>query len=252
MYRYFTSFYPVKSNVHKLNPVVKLICLLILIVLTFITSSIKLEVLMLFVTAYLCFSSNVPLRHYFNTLYGLRYFFILLLVLLAARGLYLENALIILIKIVSVMLYLDMIFYTTSPSEIKYGIEKLLTPFNIFNVNTSPVINKLVNAITFFPLLFSTEREVLINASSRGLDYTYADIVSRFFVIIASFKNTFRLTVEKMRKQKLSSYLRGYSSSKYRTNLRTNKVGFYDIILLLVHTFFIIYYIFERGVLWDI
>lgn len=252
MYSYFTSYYPVKSNIHKLNPVVKLICLLIITLLTFITSSIKLEVLMLFVTTYLCFSSNVPLKYYFNTLYGLRYIFILLIVLLAARGLYLENALIVLIKIVSMMLYLDMIFYTTSSSEIKYGIEKVLTPFNLFNFNISPFINKLVNVIVFFPLLFSTEREVLVNSSSRGLDYTYADIISRFFVIITSFKNTLRLTIEKMKKQKLSSYLRGYSTSKYRTNLRTNKVGFLDAVLLAVHIFFIAYFIFERSILWDI
>ena len=245
--KYFTSFYPVNSFIHRLNPVVKLICLLLLLVPIIASSDIKLHIFMLFVTFYLLYSSHVPLRFYFDTVYGLRYIFIIFVFLLAFKGLYLEDASTILIKIVIVMLYLSMLFYTTSPSELKYGIEKLLTPFNLFNINISPVINKVVGVITFFPILFSTERQVLVNASSRGLDYFHTDIISRFFALVHSFKNTFRLTIEKINKMKLVASLKGYSTKKYRTNLRTNRLGFNDVFLLVIHISFIVYYIWEKG-----
>ena len=29
--KYFASYYPVESNIHKLNPIIKLVCLLIFI-----------------------------------------------------------------------------------------------------------------------------------------------------------------------------------------------------------------------------
>lgn len=247
--KYFTSYYPVNSKIHSLNSIIKIICLLLLLVPIIASSDLKLHVFMLFITIVLIYYSKVPIRFYTDTIFGLRYVYIIFIFLLASRGLYFETAILILIKILIVLLYLSVIFYTTSSSEIKYALEKILTPFNIFNVNISPVINKLVNIIIFFPLLFSTEREVLMNASSKGLNYYGWDILSRYYSSIKGIKNTLRLTFEKMNKIKISSILRGYSTKRYRTNFRANKVGFNDIVLLIVHLIFIAYYIFERGLL---
>ena len=247
--KYFTSYYPVESGVHRLNSVVKLVCLLLLLIPIFASSSLKLHIVIAFFTIMLLYLSKVPLRFYFDSVYGLRYVYILLVLLLAAKGLYLENAVVLLIKITSLMLYLSMIFYTTSPSELKYGLEKVLTPFNLFNINISPAINKLVGIITFFPVLFATEKEVLINASSRGLDYFHTDILSRIYALALSFKNTLRLTKEKIAKRNFVMTLRGYSTKKHRTNLRTNKPGFFDILIILVHLIFVFYYIWEKGLL---
>ena len=197
----------------------------------------------------LLYFSKVPLRFYFDTVYGLRYVYIIFIFLLASKGLYLESAIVILIKILSLLLYLSLLFYTTSPSELKYGLEKLFTPFNLFNINVAGIINVIVGIITFFPILFLTEREVLTNASKRGLDYFHTDIISKMFALILSFKNTLRLTIEKIKKIKLLSTLSGYNRKKHRTNLRTNKVGFNDILLILVHLLFVAYYIWEKGLL---
>ena len=245
----FTSFYPVNSFVHRLNPVVKFICFLLMLVPIIASMDMKLHLIMLFVIIYLLYSSKVPFRFYFDTIYSLRFVFILLIFILAFKGLYFEDAVSIVLKVVVVMLYLSMLFYTTSPSELKYGIEKLLSPFNIFNINISPVINRVVDAITFFPNLFITEKQVLINASSRGVDYFHTDIISRFFALLLSFKNTLRLTRERTKKIKFSASLKGYSTKKYRTNLRTNKVRFGDVILIVVFIGFIAYYVWEKGLI---
>ena len=245
----FTSFYPVNSPIHRLNPVVKFICLLLMLVPIIASMDMKLHLIMLFIVIYLLYSSKVPFRFYFDTLYSLRFVFVLLIFILAFREFYFEDAVSIILKVVVVMLYLSMLFYTTSPSELKYGIEKLLSPFNIFNINISPLINKVVDVITFFPNLFITEKQVLINASSRGVDYFHTDIISRFFALVLSFKNTLRLTRERTKKIRFSASLKGYSTKKYRTNLRTNKVGFGDVLLIIVFLGFIAYYVWEKGLI---
>ena len=132
----------------------------------------------------------------------------------------------------------------------KYSLEKALTPFNIFNLRISVFINRVVNVIRFIPLLLITERKVLISSSARGLDYFHTDILSRFITIVISFKNTLRLTNEKISNMKFNSKLRMYSTKKYRTNVKVNKFGILDIVVILVFMLFIYYII--RGVLWDI
>ena len=49
---------------------------------------------------------------------------------------------------------------------------------------------------------------------------------------------------------KFNSKLRMYSTKKYRTNVKVNKFGILDIVIILVFMLFIYYII--RGVLWDI
>lgn len=247
--KYFGSYYPVKSIIHKLSSIIKLICLLLFLIPIIGSMSLKLHIVILFFLIMIIYSSNVPIRFYTNMLYGLRYVYIFLLFLLASKGLSLENAVIVLIKITCFIEYLAYLFYTTSPSELKYAIEKCLNPFNFLNINLARISNTIIMLITFFPILFTTEKKVLKSASSRGLDYFHGDILSRMYASISSFKNTLRLTIEKIKRNKEASVLKMYKVNKFRTNLRTNKIGFYDVIFLLVHFIFIAYYIWERGIL---
>lgn len=244
---FFGSFYPVKSSIHKLNSVIKLMCFLLFLIPIIGSMSLRLHIVILFFIVMLLYLSRVPLRFYFNMLYGLRYIYIIILFVLASRGLSLESAIVILIKVSSVIEYLALIFYTTSPSELKYAIEKILNPFNIFNFNLGRISNKIVGLINFFPLLFTTEYEVLKSASSRGLDYFHSDIIARIGALVYSFKNTLRLTIAKINEIKFASELRMYSVTKFRTNLRTNKVNFSALLILFIHLIFIAYYIYERG-----
>lgn len=239
--KYFGQYYPIDSKIHNLNVFTKLITLLLLIITLIISNSLRLELVIFFFIFILLYESKVPLRFYFNIIYGLRYLLIILVVLLASKGLTLNVAVTILFKVFNIISYLSLLFYTTSNSELKYGLEKILSPFNIFNLRISTFINKLVNLINFFPLLLITEREVLISSSARGLDYFHTDLVSRFITALISLKNTFRLTKEKLNRKKLSNKIKLYSTKTYRTNLRTNKFKLYDLIILMVFIMFIYY-----------
>lgn len=239
--KYFGQYYPIDSKIHNLNVFTKLITLLLLIITLIISNSLRLELVIFFFIFILLYESKVPLRFYFNIIYGLRYLLIILVVLLASKGLTLNVAVTILFKVFNIISYLSLIFYTTSNSELKYGLEKLISPFNFLNLRVSTFINRLVNLINFFPLLLITEREVLISSSARGLDYFHTDLVSRFITALISLKNTFRLTMEKLKRKKLNNKIKLYSTKTFRTNLRTNKFKFYDFIILAVFIVFIYY-----------
>ena len=101
--KYFGSFYPVESSIHKLNPVMKFICLFLFLIPIIGSMSLKLHVVILFFILMMMYSSNVPLRFYFDMLYGLRYIYIIILFALASKGLTLEEALVIIMKVSSVI-----------------------------------------------------------------------------------------------------------------------------------------------------
>ena len=236
--KYFGEYYPVESSIHKLSVFSKLITLLLMLIPIIASKSIELHLVMLFFILILIYSSKVPLRFYFDIIYGLRYIFVIFVVVLAFKGLELEDAVLYLTKIFNVITYLSLIFYTTSR-----------TPFNIFNLNISGFINTLVNTISFFPLLLITNHEVLVNSSSRGLDYFYADIISKILAVLHSFKSTLRLTNNKLKLLKIKESYRLYSTKTYRTNYNTNKFGFMDVLLIGVYLIFVYYYLLESGLL---
>ena len=60
--KYFGSYYPVESNIHKLNPIIKLVCLLIFILTMIGSMNIKLHVVILFFVFMMIYYSNVPIR----------------------------------------------------------------------------------------------------------------------------------------------------------------------------------------------
>ena len=203
--KYFGEYYPVESSIHKLSVFSKLITLLLMLIPIIASKSIELHLVMLFFILILIYSSKVPLRFYFDIIYGLRYIFVIFVVVLAFKGLELEDA----------VLYLTKIF----------------------------------NVITFFPLPLITNHEVLVNSSSRGLDYFYADIISKILAVLHSFKSTLRLTNNKLKLLKIKESYRLYSTKTYRTNYNTNKFGFMDVLLIGVYLIFVYYYLLESGLL---
>lgn len=248
----FGDFYPIESVLHRINPVVKFISFLISIILIVGTNSLELHVFLIVLIFIMMMFSNVPMKFYFNTLYSLRFIWIFLLFFFASLAFSLELCIAYFIKIIVVLEYLNIIIYTTSPSELFYGIESVFLPFNIFYFNLSRLALTIVNIIKFIPLLITTEYKILKTQASRGIDYHHSDIIGKVYAIAHTLKNTLRLCVYKMKKTSEVSKFRMFNIKRKRSNLRVNYVGFYDFIFLAFHIALLIGYIFERGLLNEI
>ncbi len=245
----FGDFYPTDSSLHKINPIIKFISFLISIILIIGTNSLELHVFLITLIFVMMMFSNVPMKFYFNTLYSLRFIWILLLFFFASVGFSLELCIVYFIKIIVILEYLNIIIYTTSPSELFYGIESIFIPFNILNFNMGKLALTLVNIIKFIPLLITTEYKILKTQASRGIDYHHSDIMGKIYAITHTLKNTLRLCIYKMKKTSEVSKFRMFNIKRKRSNLRVNYVGFYDFIFISFHIALLIGYIIERGLL---
>lgn len=245
----FGSYYPVDSTIHRLNPVIKLINFIIVVLLILLTSSVYINTFIFILIVCMMLLSFVPFRYYFNTFYSMRYIYILIAFICAYIGKSLTECLVYMMKLISVVEYLNVLAYTTSPSESIYGIEKFLSFFNFLYLPVSKIAFKINSALRFFPLYFSTFNKAIKASASRGVDYTDYNILKRIALFFSINKNVLYLTRVRNKEIKTCSELRLYDIKQYRTNYRTNKLGFYDLFFLLFHLVLILAYMIDGGLI---
>ena len=245
----FGSYYPIDSCIHRLNPVVKLICFIIIVVVLILSNSVYVNGFTFILVFIMSLLSFVPFKYYFNTFWSLRYIYILIAFVCAYFGTDMQTSVIYMIKLISIVEYLNILAYTTSPSESIYGIEKFLSLFNIFYLPVTKLAIRINSILRYFPLLLAVEYKALKAASSRGIDYAHSNIFTRYGVLFKTHANVKRLTKYRNEETKFASELRLYDIRQYRTNYRTNRVGFYDIFFLLLHLGLVATYLVECGVI---
>ena len=242
---YYGSFYPVSSSIHKLNPIVKLINFIIMLLLLILSNGREIHLFMFIYVVVIILLSYVPLKYYFNTFYSLRYIYLIIAFICAFMGLSFAGYLIYVSKLIIFVLYLNVIVFTTSPSETIYSIEKFLSLFNIFNLKVVKIATKINNMLRYYPLYIETKYKTLLAASIRGIHIGFFDIKGK----LKLHSRIKRLTKIKNEEILLYSELRLYDINKHRTNYRTNKVGFYDILFLVFHLVLLYIYCIEEGLL---
>lgn len=245
----FGSFYPVDSSIHRLNPVVKLILFLIAVFLVIASKSLYIHLFLLSLVIVMILLSYVPIKYYFKTFWFFRYIYLIIVFASAYFGNTLELTCIYLLKLIIIVEYLNILAFTTSPSETIYSVEKVITPFNILFLRVSKIAFKINNLLRYIPRMQNTEYKILKAQSSRGIDYNHSTVFGRFYALNKIYSNMFKLTRRKNAEISFSGKLRLYDVKMYRTNYRTNKVGFYDIVFMLFHLLLIYAYINDVGLI---
>ena len=245
----FGSYYPIESIIHKLNPVVKLINFIIVIILSILTNSIYINGFVFILVFIMELLSYVPFNYYFNTFWSLRYVYILIAFICAYFDLNLQTCIVYILKLVSIVEYISLLAYTTSPSESAYGIEKFLSFFNFLCLPISRFAFKINLLLRRYPMSLNIKYKTYKAIASRGMDYYNSNLLGKFVIYIKSRSHIKKIIKEKNKEVFFNQELRMFDLKKYRTNYRTNKVGFYDIFFLLFHISLVLLHLKERGIL---
>ena len=245
----FGSFYPVDSSVHRLNPVVKLFNFIIAILLMILSDSLYINLFLFSLVLCMELLSFVPFKYYFRTFWSLRYIYILIVFICAYFRLSMTEALTYVIKLITIVEYLNILAYTTSPSESAYGIEKFLSYFNFLYLPITKFAFKINKMLRYVPLMLTVEYKTLKAEASRGIDYFHSNMFGRMNAVSTIYGNILSLTKRKSRDIAFASELRLYNMKRYRTNYRTNRVGFYDLFFTVFHLALVYAYLVQRGVI---
>ena len=227
----FGSYYPESSLLHNLNSIVKIFCFVICLIILFMFDSIYAISFFLIFVIMLCFISKVPFIYYFNTFYSLRYIYLLLALFFFYFDYSLTSYAVVVFKIIIFFEYINLISFTTSPSETIYSISKFLNIFNFLYFDVNTLAYHMNNIIRYYPLYESVKYSVIASSMRRGVVYNRLSFINK----IKLHMSTRRLTKIKSKQILEESKLKLYDIKKSRTNYRTNSVSFNDIFFLLFH-----------------
>ena len=245
----FGSYYPISSTIHKLNPIMKLINFIITILVLILSNNLQINIFVLVLTIIMMILSYVPFKYYFNTFWSLRYIYLFLIFFLYSLGINFNDTVCYLIKLIVVVEYLNILAFTTSPSESVYGIERFLSMFNFLMIPVNKIAIKINSILRYFPLLVVVNYKTIKAQSSRGIDYYNSNIFGRGYVFMNLLSNSLRLTKAKSKEINYASELKLYNDKRYRTNYETNRVGFNDIFFFMFHLALLYACVVEKGLL---
>lgn len=227
------------SVIHKLNPVFKIISFILMLIGIFFVDSYK-DIIML--GSYLILSivySEIKLKSYLKNIYSIRIIFILIFIidLIFYRGI---NIIIYdWFKLIFIIEYISIITYCTPITEITYGIERILRPFNkIMPINNISLIIMLI--IKFIPTISENYYNIIKVEKQRGININKMYIKEKYKYKLGVIKKSIYISLHETKKTIDVMELRLYNYGKSRSNYRFNKWKKTDSLLLILNILILI------------
>lgn len=236
-------YYPKESIVHNLNPITKILSLIIMIVSIFFIDN-YIDLIML--TSYLLLGiiySDINIKTYLKNILGIKVFliFVLIIDLIFFTGI--NRIIFDLYKIVFIILFSSILTYTTSVTELTYGIEALLKPLNKV-IPVSDIAMIVTLSIRYIPSLTHEAGRIIKAQKLRGINFDTKDIKEKIISISGILMPMFVMSLKKSSSMADIMDIRLYNYGKSKTNFRTNKWSLIDTLLLVLVVLILIIVIF--------
>ena len=256
----FGQYYPVESPVHRLDPRIKLLAVILYIVaIFFIRKFVGFAVIAVFLLTVI-FCSKVPLRKVLRSLRAVLFlvlFTVIMSVLfysdkntepLCAWGIIkiykqgLLNAARMGLRLLFLVLGPSLLTLTTTPVELTDGLERLLKPLALIKLPVHELAIIMSIALRLIPTLMEETEKIMNAQKARCADFDTGNIFKRakalLPVLIPLFVSSFR------RADELADAMdsRCYRGAKGRTRMKVLKLRFRDFAasFIMLALFFVI------------
>ena len=248
----FGQYFPGRSILHKLDPRIKILSVILLIVWIFLAEHILSYALMLFTCIVLILIASLPFKTVFRSIRGI---FIILLItalinLFLTKGegkplvdwgifsIYEEGiwrAIKMFLRISILLIMTSVVLtYTTSPIDLTDGIERLLSPLAYLHVPVHDFAMMMSIALRFIPTLIEETDKIMSAQKARGADFSSGGIIKRIKallpVLIPLFISAFR------RAEELATAMecRCYRGGKGRTRMKVMHFHCRDAVFMVL------------------
>ncbi|MBQ2898029.1 MAG: energy-coupling factor transporter transmembrane protein EcfT [Clostridia bacterium] len=254
------QFYPTNSIIHKLDPRVKIMIALLIIVGLFVADSFYAYLLCTLFIAIAVFLSKVPVGFIFKGLKPLLFIMVFTAVinvfLTDGRTLFkvwflratYEGVIIAFVMVLRLFLLVTattLLTLTTSPIMLTDGIERLLKPFNAIKVPSHEIAMMMTIALRFIPTLLEETDKIIKAQSARGADFTTGSILKRAKAMIPILIPLFISSFKRADELATAMECRCYKGGDGRTKLKVLKcekrdyIALFSIVILLILIIFL-------------
>lgn len=239
----FGKYYNKNSVIHRLSPVFKLISLMIMIVgIFFIDSYIDILMFSLYLVLVMVYS-DIGIITYLKNIYSIKIFLLFIFIIDLIFNSNINNIVFDLYKLIFIIIYSSALSYTTSTSEITYGIERILKVFNNY-IPVNDIAMIITLTIRYIPTLTMEADRIIKAQKMRGIDFDSKNIKNKISSLVGVFIPMFILSLKKSENLGDIMDLRLYNYGKSRTNYRTNNWKKKDSLLLILNIIILIIVIF--------
>lgn len=229
-----SKYYDSYSKIHSLNVVIKLICLILVLIVSFIVNN---SICLLFVFIFVLlniFLSNVPFRYYLGNILIMKYLLLFIIIINLLLGTSLTIIINNLLQLIIIVLSSAIIIYTTKQKDLLYGLESLCMPLKFIGLKPKKISFILSLSLRFISDLLNNANMIIKSQSCRGIDYYHGNLREKIMALKAMFMpliiNSFRkanevATTMEVRLYDINSFT-CYNKFKYR---------FFDFYYLFLH-----------------
>ena len=242
------QYYPVDSFVHRLDPRMKIILTILMIVAVFMVHSLVGYAIVLGFVYLTARMANVPFKMLMKGLKPLRLILILTFVLnlffnsgetvlfhwsfitLTAEGL--STAVHYTLRLGFLVLGTSLLTLTTSPVTLADGIELLLSPFKRFHFPAHELAMMMTIALRFIPTLLEEADKIMKAQMARGADFESGNLMARAKAMIPLLVPLFVSAFRRAGDLAMAMEARCYHGGENRTRLRVLRITRNDWIAL--------------------
>lgn len=260
------QYFPGNSAVHKYDPRLKIITMILFIVSLFFIKSMLLYIPIVIYLILIISVAKLPLKMVLKGLKPLRWIilitFIVNLIFTPGEEIYsiwkisitdegLNTALLMGIRLILLVLGTSLLTYTTSPIELTDGIESLLNPLRKIGVPSHEIAMMMTIALRFIPTLIEETDKIIKAQMARGADFESGNLMRRAKnlvpLLVPLFINSFR------RAEELATAMeaRCYRGGDGRTKMNEPKIVTSDVFMFVGNLAFYLVIILVSRV-WEI
>lgn len=229
------SYYPIKSRVHLMNPVSKVICTILFIVMVFLCNDIRLMILLSFMSILLFELAHLPRKIYLRTLLNLKYLLLFIILIYYLIGADIETVINMCLRLYIIVLYTTILTLTTTPNNLTEGLKTIMTPFRLIGLPVNKLALSLSLALRFIPTIIDQGNKIMKSQASRGIDYYASNIKGKLLAIKSMLIPMFILTIRRADNLAEAMEVRLYDINAKRTSLHKNDWTLFDTSFVFMH-----------------
>ncbi len=244
------QYYPVKSKIHKLDPRVKIVAVMVFITMMFICSNFFGYLVGVGALLYCIHLSNVPLKLVLKSLKGVMVIIIFTVVLnlffnksgtiifqfyfvvITLEGLI--TAIGMAIRLMIIIMSSSVLTLTTSPIELTDGIEYLLKPLKIIRFPVHEVAMMMTIALRFIPTLVEELNKIMKAQMARGASFDTGSVFDRAKSLVPVLVPLFISSFRRADELAMAMESRCYRGDIGRTRMKQLKIKKNDIIAIIL------------------
>ena len=248
----FGQFYEAKSPVHKCDPRVKLVLMIIFIVFVFVSQNFFALGLSVLLTAFIILLSKVPLKLFLRNLKAIW----IVLVFTAIINLFygdggqvlidfwkitittdgVSRALFMALRIVLLIFISSLLTYTTTPNDLTDAIESLLSPLKYVGLRNAihTLAMMMTIALRFIPTLIEEAEKIMNAQKARGADLESGNLVQRVKALIPILVPLLISSVRRAYELSEAMECRCYNGGEGKTRMKQMKTSVTDLFAVLL------------------